>query len=128
MFVRLSGPNCLELSIFVSLAQVYLRYLLALSGRFQVSLRSGQTEPYNFVLLFYRKCSGLNVNSYKQNYDTQKNRLFEKRLSKSLEQYKHFKRIINIPPDFDRELKCQDKSLGDYNEHMKSCLVSCLVC
>ena len=46
-----------------------------------------------------RKCSGLILNSYIK-YDDQQDRLFEKRLSKSLNQYKKFKSMLTLPDDF----------------------------
>ena len=45
-----------------------------------------------------RKCSGLIVTSYNKNDN--KNRLFKKRLAKSLKQYKSFKKNPKLEFDF----------------------------
>ena len=56
----------------------------------------------------FRKCSGLVVTSYNKNDN--KNRLFKKRLAKSLKQYKAFKK--NPKLKFNVEISCIEKHHG----------------
>ena len=51
-----------------------------------------------YYVLCFRLCEGLIVTSFTK-YE-EKKRLFEKRLSKSLEQYKNYKNIINLDDKF----------------------------